>query len=154
MDFEALADKVGGRIDATLDLFTRDMRDVAHDLATSVKGLRELSRPLWYVEVMNGVADGSGDGRLTFGGPNLGTYWLVDRISVGAAGAATAAVYVGSVEPGNLVDFTNAAAQNVSDLESPIYVPAGNPLIIVFDNVTANAPIAARIQARIIPELR
>jgi len=65
----------------------------------------------------------------------MGEYWIVRRITVASASTTlvpTAGVYRGVVNPSTLVDQTQAAQQNTDDVNSPIRLSSGEPLIVQF----------------------
>lgn len=97
------------------------------------------------------VADAAGRAVVNFGGPNSGFAWLVERITVRAAAAGNASVYVNQEADEGFVDFTSAIP-NVADETSPIYVPGGQAFLVVFAAVGAAVVCKVTIQARVVRE--
>lgn len=96
-------------------------------------------------------ADGAGRAVISFGGPNSGFAWLVERITVRGPVAGSAVVYVNQEAEEGVVDFTTSLP-NVADETSPIYVPGGRAFLVVFAGVGAGTVCHVTIQARVVRE--
>lgn len=59
--------------------------------------------------------------------------------------AGTASVYIGSVSPGGLVDSTSLGASNTASYNSPLYVPPGQQVFVVWNGIHSSSvtPVAA-----------
>jgi hypothetical protein len=85
--------------------------------------------------------------------PSDGYGYLVERISVTASnGTPVARVYVGSASAQNEMDFTAAGAEDVADENSPIYVPSGSTLTVVWTGggMTNQVVCTMRVQYAVI----
>lgn len=102
---------------------------------------------------------------VSFAGPNAPLGWYVDRITVKSAAAIGSAlfpastsqafVYVGSdaqtaMADANLADLTLIGDLDIADEQAPIYVDAGQVLVVVWTNATVGAIYTARIQYRVV----
>lgn len=96
------------------------------------------------------VADAAGAATVDCGAPTLGFCWMVERIAVRGGGTAT--VYVGRVDDTGFVDYTPAATSDVADESSPIYVPGGQNLYVVFTGAGAATVCKVNTQVRVARE--
>jgi len=100
------------------------------------------------------AASAAGDATVDCGGPAIGFAWMVERMAVRGGGTAT--VYVGQagVTPSDkdFVDFTSAATIDVADENSPIYVPGGGELLVVFAAAGALTVCKVNFQVRVVKE--
>lgn len=76
--------------------------------------------------------------------------WQIERIAVSSTSAAvtTAIVYVGAVDPANIVDLTPAGNADIADEINPIVVPANSVLRVRWTGATDGAVGTARIQGK------
>jgi hypothetical protein len=97
------------------------------------------------------VADGAGVAEAVFAPADMGTYWLIDRITVSSdsVAASEARVYVGPVLDENLTDFTSNGNLAIADESSPILVPGGDEVRVVWSSATAAAVCVAVLQYRV-----
>jgi hypothetical protein len=100
------------------------------------------------------AASAAGDATVDCGGPTIGFAWLVERVAVRGGGTAT--VYVGQtgVVPSDrdFVDFTPSGTADVADENSPIYVPGGGTLLVVFAGAGALTVCKVNTQVRVVKE--
>lgn len=93
------------------------------------------------------IADAAGSAICSFVAP-FDEDWHVERISVNSSGAAVpeVAVYVGSIAQANRKDWTSSGDDNIADESSPVYVPGGSTLFVVFTGATAGSTNTTSIQ--------
>ena len=96
------------------------------------------------------TADLAGAATVDLGYPNLGYCWMVERMAV--IGGGTAAVFVGTIDDSGFVDFTPAGTQDVADMSSPIYVPGGQNLFVVFTGAGAGTVCSVTTQVGVLRE--
>jgi hypothetical protein len=100
------------------------------------------------------VAGAPGETTLTLpNAPGTGQGFLVERICVTCSSttATTARVYVGSASPQNEMDVTlSSGNEAVADENSPIYVPAGATLTVVWSDADAGSVCTMRVQYAVI----
>lgn len=77
-----------------------------------------------------------------------GELWLVDRVVVSCTSAVqtTALVYEDVEQPGRLRDGTPTGNLDTGDMSSPLQVPAGSALIVVWQNASTGAVGTAYLQ--------
>ena len=96
------------------------------------------------------VANAAGAATISLSGPSVGFAWLVERVTV--VGGGTATIYVGSVSDAGFADYSPAATSDVADENSPIYVPGGQPFIVVFAGAGASTVCKITVQALVYKE--
>jgi hypothetical protein len=100
------------------------------------------------------AASAAGDATVDCGGPALGFAWLIERIAVRGGGTAT--IYAGTtgapVSDSQFVDYTPAATIDVADENSPIYIPGGFNLLVVFAGAGALVVCKVNTQVRVVKE--
>lgn len=67
--------------------------------------------------------------------------WQIERIAVSSTSATvtTATVYVGGVDPANMVDFTPAGNGDIADETQPILVPGNSVVQVRWTGATDNS---------------
>lgn len=95
------------------------------------------------------ISNAAGVATIDFGEPPIGWEWRVERL--GVKGAGTATVYVGAVQDNQFSDFTPTATQDIADEASPIWVPAGENLLVQFTGAGVGTICVAIAQVRAIP---
>lgn len=97
------------------------------------------------------TADAAGVAEAVFAPADMGTYWLIDRITVSSnsAAATEARVYVGPVIDENLTDYTANGNLAIADESSPILVPGGDEVRVVWSSATVGAICVAVLQYRV-----
>jgi len=95
------------------------------------------------------MADATGRAFVTFY-PSFDEDWYVERITANNDGVLTpdVFVYVGSIAPANLKDFSDGLLTNIADEASPIYVPGGSVLVLLWTGATVGSICTANIQYR------
>lgn len=98
-------------------------------------------------QLVSGPAAG-GKCRVEFEQVPPGELWLVDRIVVSCTSAVqtTALIYEDVEQPGRLRDGTPTGNLDTGDMASPLQVPSGSGLIVVWLNATAGAIGTAYLQ--------
>jgi hypothetical protein len=73
--------------------------------------------------------------------------WRIERIAVSSTSAAvtTATVYVGAVDPANIVDQTPAGNGDIADETNPIFVPGNAVLRVRWTGATNGAVGTVRL---------
>lgn len=94
------------------------------------------------------VTDGSGVAVTSLGPVPTNEVWMVERIAIATTSLSptTAKVYLGAVDPANIVDQTNNGDSDVADQVNPIIVPGGQSLIVRWTGVSPNTQGVARFQ--------
>ncbi|HUC37038.1 MAG TPA: hypothetical protein VMR97_07940 [Acidimicrobiales bacterium] len=83
--------------------------------------------------------------------PPNGQVFLVQRIAISTTStqATTCAVYVGTpgdLSPANLIDYSYDGNADIADESSPILVPGGQTLTLVWSSMSAGSVGSARVQ--------
>lgn len=103
-----------------------------------------------------GKEAGSGSVTVEYKAPAAGFAYLIDRISVYSNSSTTTActIYCGNASPENVVDYTPAGNYDIADENSPIYIPAGSKVSVVWTGVSSTADCYVRLQYRIVTETK
>lgn len=74
--------------------------------------------------------------------------WHVQRISVStnSASVTTATVYLGDIDPANIVDVTPNGNLDIADEMNAILVPSAQSLLVVWTGATVGAECSVRVQ--------
>lgn len=94
------------------------------------------------------VIDATGVALVTFRRPPPGFFYLIERIAVSSTSAlnTVASVYVGTVDPMNLIDFTQTGNGDIADEDSPILIGEQEDVLIQWTGGTPGAFVRARLQ--------
>lgn len=95
-------------------------------------------------------ADVSGVASAMFGPVPSDQVYLVERITVASESTdpTSLRVYLGAVDPENIVEATGSGNSDVADEVQPVLVPGGQSLIFQWTGVTAGARSFARLQGQ------
>ena len=104
-----------------------------------------ITQPLASAPATAGVAE------VSLALPPQGKVYLVQRIAIStnSSAATTCSVYVGA--PGdlsapNLIDYSYDGNTDIADENSPILIPSGQTLTLVWASMSAGAVASARVQ--------